>query len=88
MSELSDALREAYPGLDRLAQLGAAMELLGALSVRRTDVAISLVGGRVFIGSPQEPPVDADRMAGTYGIEPITDDWLMVARMISEMPRA
>lgn len=87
MSELADALREAYPDLDRLAQLGAVVEMLGALSVGREDVAISLVGGRIFIGRPDERPVDAERVVGTYSIEPTTDDWQRVIEYVSKTPR-
>lgn len=90
MTELADALREAYPDLDRLAQLGAVAEMLGALSVGREDVAIALVGGRIYIGRPDERAIDGERMVGTgtYGVEPTTDDWERVIEYVSKTPRA
>lgn len=84
---LSNVLRRAFPMLDYYVGLGAAMHALHVASVRREDVQIALVGGRIFIGYANEPGPDAARAVGTFGVEPTGDGWMRAAMYVPEVPR-
>lgn len=88
MKYVIGALRKAFPLLDYYLELGAVMHALSAASVRREDVQVALVGGRIYIGYADEPWQGAECICGTFGIEPTADDWMRAVLYVAERPRA